>query len=600
MTAYYSQLKPGRYDAALTPPTAPSGAGRQKTTQPVQVGGWQTPNAQVAQTTQPANNYGSVLAGAGVGATAGVPAPIQGHPTGDLGAGASTAASQAGQKQQQAQGSAMASASNTDPYKDLDPATAARYRQQAAAAAGMGASANAASTAASTAGQKQESAQGNAMATASNDPYLPPQASATTPPVFSTTLQKQGPLTEAGGLYDGYVTDVLKGDRAIAGVDSARSDSERRNALTYSHTLQQAQEAAAQSGLQPGTAGYNRIIQEAMSGIASQNLDRTNSVNQLQRQGYQDILGLGKGIEDTAYGRATDERNYQTERADTGYTRGVNERAYTDSRGDITYNRNKTDSLQAKTEKLAAINSIEDPKARQAAMNAYLAEQGGDSTYGAILGMYNADGSLKPEYQSQNPAQGDYQQRIAELKAYYPGKTDAEYQAMAIKEREADRAVTRGPISEATDANTARDLVKIINSGAKLNETQLQQAIDSKAIKSYTATGLKDFVGKDGAARLAADSPGGLIAIDGQAYKVIGGDQVLTEKVLGKFGDTQEKHIDYTEFEAPDGTKKYLWSNGTGILYDFKPPTASAENDPSAWDKVSHFVDTAHKPWKWF
>jgi hypothetical protein len=414
--------------------------------------------------------------------------------------------------------------------------------------------------------------------------YTPPESSYTPPPTFSTTLQKQGPLTEAGGLYDSYVTDVLKGDRAIAGVDSARSDSERRNALNYSHTMQQAQEAAAQAGMQPGTAGYNRIIQEAMAGISSQNLDRTNSVNQLQRQAYQDVLGLGRGIEDTAYGRATDERNYQTGRADTEYGRGIDERtyadnrgdvaynrsigerAYTDERGDVAYNRTKTDDLQAKTEKLAAINAIEDPKARQAAMNAYLSEQGGQGTYGAILGMYNADGSLKTEYQSQNPAQGDYEQRIAELKAYYPGKTDAEIQAMAAAEREQERTASRAPVDKATTEAEQAKITEKLRLGQPLTKDEKTSAIANGTIPEFTAANLpvndadpafKELVGKQ-------------VNIGGQLYTVV---KSIAPRTGYGATTAQARHTDVAVVTDEAGKTKYIWG---GNISDTPPEEVAA------------------------
>lgn len=563
MTAYYSTLKPGGYGAILKPPqapTAPTVPQPQPTAQTPNVGGWQAPTVPTTTTPKPTTGYGAILPGAPTQN----PPTVQGHPTTNPAASASAAATKAGQAQEMAQGQAMATASNaaTDPYANLDPATAARYRQQAAAAAGAGRAAQNASQAATTAGQNQEVAQNTAMAAASKAA----EPSYTPPPTFSTTLQKQSPLTEAGGLYDSYVTDVLKGDRAIAGVDSARSDSERRNALNYSHTMQQAQEAAAQAGMQPGTAGYNRIIQEAMAGISSQNLDRTNSVNQLQRQGYQDILGLGRGIEDTAYGRATDERGYQTGRADTEYNRGINERTYTDERGDVAYNRTKTNDLQAKTEKLAAINAIEDPKARQAAMNAYLAEQGGQGTYGAILGMYNADGSLKTEYQSQNPAQGDYQQRIAELKAYYPGKTDAEIQAMAVAEREQERTVSRAPVDKATTEAEQAKITEKLRLGQQLTPEEKTSAIANGTIPEFTAANLpvndadpafKELVGKQ-------------VNIGGQLYTVVKSIAPRTG-----YGDTtaQARHTDVAVVTDEAGKTKYIWG---GNISDTPPKEVAA------------------------
>lgn len=398
-----------------------------------------------------------------------------------------------------------------------------------------------AARAAQAAGQAQEKAQAQAMATASQGPSQ--AAGAVLPPVQPAkpdyeTLKDPGQLTEAGKLYSDYITSVLKGDRAIAGVDSARSDAERRNALGYSNALRIAQETAAQAGLQPGTAGYQRIINEAMAGSASQNLDRTNAVNQLQRQGYQDILGLGKGLEDTSRTDAIGERNFQTDRAD------------------VAFNRSETARLEKQTQEMAAINSIEDPKARQAALNQYLQSQQGN--YGAVLGLFNPDGSLKPEFASINPAQASYQQRIAELKAYYPGKTDAEIQAMAQSEREQERAITRAPIETAADQKNKEAFAKELAAGRVTQEAlNSLDPVSPQSIPLGSKT--KDF--------LAQSKTGGWVNIGGAPYKVVSGG---SSKTLG----------DYAVIRADDGQERYLTADGR--ILDILPKGGASNNSTTA------------------
>lgn len=515
MSSYYTNLKPGYTDILkrTTTPTVPTTQPQSPVSPTVpQAGATTTPQVQ-SNVTPYANRMPPFQAPAAQPIPGATQTPTQApvmKPVGTGSASASAAATQAGQAQQKAQAQAMAAAS-------ANPTIPTMVKP-------VGTGAASASAAASKAGQAQEQAQALAMANASQAPANAAGVVAPAPDDY-TKLKDQGALTEAGGLYSDYVTSVLKGDRAIAGVDSARSDAERRNALNYSHTLDQAKEIAAQSGLQPGTAGYQRIINEAMSGIASQNLDRTNSVNQLQRQGYQDILGLGKGLEDTSRNNATAERNYQTGRADTTYNRGIEDRNFQTERADVAYNRSETGRLEKQTQEMAAINSIEDPKARQAALNQYLTSQQGN--YGSVLGLFNPDGSLKSEYASINPAQASYEQRVAELKAYYPTKTDAEIQAMAQSEREQERAVTREPIDKATKAAELDVIKEKVTSDEPLTTTEKTALINSGIEK---ANNVQTLISK-GAAPGIYNVNGQIVEVVNDQYNKKG--QTLTVKVDG-------------------------------------------------------------------
>lgn len=469
MSSYYTNLKPGYSDIikrSTTPTTVPT----QQTTPPI--------GQTIPQTTTPANqantsfqNYASRIPTtqpANQQVPGAMPAPvIQPQPK------------------------------TTMSLPEFQAPTVVQGASTSQVMRGPTVDTSSASRAAQLQGQQQEQAQAKAMATAS---AAPAAAAGGLPPKGDdfTTLKDQGALTEAGNLYSDYVTSVLRGDRAIAGVDSARTDAERRNALNYSNTLRQAQEAAAQSGLQPGTAGYQRIINEAMAGIASQNLDRTNSVNQLQRQGYQDILGLGRNLEDTSRANAVGERNYRTDRAD------------------VDYNRSETGRLERQSQEMAAINSIEDPKARQAALNQYLQSQQGN--YGAVLGLFNPDGSLKSEYASINPAQASYQQRIAELKAYYPTKTDAEIQAMAQSEREQERTISREPITKAATEAEMSEIREKIRLNQPLETTDLEKLQKSGEIPQMNAKVAPQ--GADAVDAFLRENPDGLINIDGTIYKI--------------------------------------------------------------------------------
>lgn len=210
-----------------------------------------------------------------------------------------------------------------------------------------------------------------------------PQFQAQPKQVANLGLEKQGYLTEAGGLVEDYVTQGLKTGK-FADVESARGAAGRQNDLRTSQALTRAREAAVQAGHQPGTAAYQRMVDEAMAGANSANLQASNNVNQMQRNYWQDAVKRGSELEATHYDRATSERAHDETRMDT--QRIEDDKVRLENKGDTQ----------------TWINSIQDPKARQAALNAW---QTGKDPRQAVAQMYDESGTIKSEFRSASPGQ---------------------------------------------------------------------------------------------------------------------------------------------------------------------------------------------------
>jgi len=168
-------------------------------------------------------------------------------------------------------------------------------------------------------------------------PYTAPTVAKNTitqPSTLKTGLQKQNNLTQAGNLYEQNVNDVLSGAKKAPNVQNFENQVTRLNSQASTGAKVSAQQQAAAAGLKPGTAAYNRLLSSNQSQAASQNLDRQTQAATMANQSYQDFLNKGNQLENDAYGKATAERAYGTERDDVLYGRNLNERDYGDSRDD--------------------------------------------------------------------------------------------------------------------------------------------------------------------------------------------------------------------------------------------------------------------------
>jgi hypothetical protein len=172
-------------------------------------------------------------------------------------------------------------------------------------------------------------------------PVAPP------PPPTPTSLEdyKSGPLSDAGRLYEDYVTKGLKTGQ-FGELDAARGAYDRDSALRTTQASESAKQAALRAGAAPGSSLWQAIMNQSMGGANRANLEQGNSVNALGRDLIQKALDRAAGIETQTYNRA-----------DT-------ERAFKFGREDLAYERRKGEEAIAKGDQNGFLNSIEDTAVR--------------------------------------------------------------------------------------------------------------------------------------------------------------------------------------------------------------------------------------------
>lgn len=495
---------------------------------------------------------------------------------------ASTAASTSGQTQQQAQGATMGNAASS--------ATPSGYmfngvtyktesdRNMAAAAAGANAASNTGSAAANQVGQRTEQAQGATQANAANVAAIPagvqPPAP-TAPQDFSLT--KQPWITESGRLYERGVEDRLTGADPL--VKNAQNTADTNASRRGYMATKDMQESAAQAKYQPGTIQYQRMKDYADSGVNSANLAGQNGVNDFTRQRSAEAMDMAKGLESTAYGMTTDkqnfqvgERNYTDNRGDIQYQRGVNENqtAYNrtrDAQGDAiaaedkTYTRGITERTYADTKALlakgdvtGAINSVQSQKAKNY-LNKVRAD-GGDVN-AAISGIYEANGTLKPEFRDSSPVADIRAQAEEWVNLVSPGLDPTAKEAAVVKRMQDLDATKQGPVTAEAKVQEIEAVKAKDRSGIKLSPTEEELMISSGAYQEFTPQTLP--TGSNANALV-----GTKVNIGGQAYKVTKADYTRTSGGGGNY----PRHTDWTELEDSSGNKVYAYN---GAFYSTPP-----------------------------
>jgi hypothetical protein len=235
------------------------------------------------------------------------------------------------------------------------------------------------------------------------------------------------------------------------------------------------------------------------------------------------------------------------------------------------------DQAYSNQNSLAAIDAIQDPKAKQAAYNAYM--QG--EPISQFLGQaYDQNGGLQgganSPYASATPGQVSYQAKIDELKSYYPDKSDAEITKMAQDERAQDQTLSRAPAEAATKTEaTAKSMQNLASGGS--------DPADLANLPPVTAQSIP--LGADTKTFLSQSQSGGWASIGGTPYKVIGGGSTSANSNDG----------DYAIIQDQNGNTQYLLKGGTitsknpGGQSDTTPtskyalpsPTAPASTTPS-------------------
>jgi hypothetical protein len=201
------------------------------------------------------------------------------------------------------------------------------------------------------------------------------------------------------------------------------------------------------------------------------------------------------------------------------------------------------------------INSIADPKAKQAAYNAYM--NGQDVSQFITGTLYDSKGGLNTAYASASPAQQALQSRIDELKALHPiqksesgldDQTQEQYnydiETQARQELQAADKLQNAPNSTATTQQTAQQAQQNLASG---NVTP--EAI--KALPAVTAQSIP--LGSKTAQFLASSQSGGWTNIGGTGYKVLSGGNTTPGKDTG----------DYAVLQDQSGKTMYLLKDGS-------------------------------------
>lgn len=135
-------------------------------------------------------------------------------------------------------------------------------------------------------------------------------------------LQAPQPLTQNGAIAQQKNLQGLQTGQ-FGDVQSAQNATSRANALRQYQAIQSSRASAVRGNL--STEQAQRAQDQSLAAANAQNLTAQNSVNAMQRQYGQDALNRADIYENDAYGKASDERNYQDKRGDVAYDRNYNE-----------------------------------------------------------------------------------------------------------------------------------------------------------------------------------------------------------------------------------------------------------------------------------
>lgn len=345
-----------------------------------------------------------------------------------------------------------------------------------------------------------------------------------------STLQDPGALTDAGKLYASRVMGNLQGNNPLVQNTQATEDTAAAR-RTYT-ARKETQESLAQTPFVPGSAQYQRAMDESRAGVNAANQAGQAGVNQVARQAGADALAAANALEDQQYGRAVGERT----------------------------------NSQLQASQLA--NQIQDPKAKYAFQRAIASGVDPETAFRSIVG---EGGTINEAYRGQSPVQNVQQDATDWIKATQPGLAPGspEFQAAVTKRMQEVDSATRQPV---TDANTQADKSKLsgmVQAGEKLTPEQETAAIKNGAIPTFTPSNLGGY--KD---QQVADLIGKPINIGGKVYTVVKGDRTRTG--AGVFAN-QERHTDWTEIRDSDGKSWYVYG---GKLNENPPKKVSNNISP--------------------
>jgi hypothetical protein len=399
--------------------------------------------------------------------------------------------------------------------------------------------------------------------------------------------------TQGARLGDAILSDMTTSENPY--VRSIRETAERKATANSYGARQQTEESLGAQGIMPGTSQYSRALARAGAGANSANRDLFNDAAGSQREFYQKALDRAGDWEKMTYDRAVGERNikigqakygdersdlqnvlnrdqqkYGDNRSDLQNTLDINKAQYGDERSDKQNSVNETSRLENKGDILSAINAIQDPVARQNAMNKYLA--GGD-VRAEIGNMFTPEGKLKEEFRSETPGQIKNRAIEDQVRQAFTGRTnpatgkpytEQEIQDYIGKYSVASLDNQYNPVLQGQRDNLTAE------SQSRLQQGGTPTSDDIAKLPESTHTSLP-FSKSELTAWQGTNKTGGWIKMpNGQAYKVVGQKSPITS-YGGMF--TSDRHADFLKLQTQDG--KTVWMDRNGNITQTEPQDAN-------------------------
>lgn len=309
---------------------------------------------------------------------------------------------------------------------------------------------------------------------------------------------KQDPLTEAGRLYEDYVTTGLR-DGKFGELDAARGAYDRNSALRNTSATEAAKQQALRAGAAPGSALFQSIFNQATGGANRANLEEQNGVNALGRQLMQQAMDRAAGIEDRTYKIAEGERALKYGRAD------------------LAEERKKAADAVAKGDQTSFLNSIEDGAVRSWAASQFAQ---GKPLAEVAAGIWSTDPTTgrtvyRPEIASLSPGQ----QNAKNINDLLTNLGIDPSKIPAIKEGIAGNITA--PITSGTKEANIQAIMEKVRSGAKLEPAELDALKASTQIPQIAPAAIPKGAGNVRSWLTA--NPNQLANINGKVFKVLEG-----------------------------------------------------------------------------
>ena len=344
-----------------------------------------------------------------------------------------------------------------------------------------------------------------------------------------STLQDPGSITDAGKAYAARVTQNLQGNNPL--VQNAQGTEDTAAARRAYLSRKDTQESLAQTPFTPGSAQYQRAMDESRAGVNAANQAGQAGVNQVARQATADNMNAASNLEDQQYGRAVGERT----------------------------------NAQLQASQLA--NQIQDPKAKYAFQRAVAAGADPLQAFQSIVG---DTGTINAQYRGQSPVETVRQDATDWIKNTTSLQEGSPEFAQAVTQRMKDLDATKNaPVAEAKSTAEQKAIEEKIRSGGKLTEEEQKTAIAKGTIPEFTPSNLGGYQDQK-----VADLIGKPINIAGKVYTVVQGSRTRTG--AGTFTN-QERHTDWTEIRDQDGKSWYVYG---GKLNEKAPKSVSNDISP--------------------